>query len=102
MCLSYPPNGMSYSDMANTYIAWKAGQEANKKFAAHGPSISCDNTLTCIARTTSGGLNIMTSIPVTGTETVVFPVLPEHVPLLMPCGAFDCVAAKLHGHADQD
>lgn len=97
MCLSYPPNGLTYDDMANNYFTAKLGNEAQQKYAAHGASVSCDNTLCAVTRSKTGGIIMLTSIPVTGTETVVFPINPDHVAFLKSCAEFKCTAAALHG-----
>ena len=87
MCLSYNPFE-SVDDLVSSAMAGLRG---------HGSQISCDNTLCFILRNEDGHATAAYSIPVTGTECVVFPMLPRHTKHLQPCPPMKCVASQMHG-----
>ena len=83
--------------MLSTTQTVRAVVSAKAKFASHGNTVSCDNTLVFVARTEKGGIAVIQSIPVIGTSMVVFPIKREHRMKLTPCAALPCLASMLHG-----
>ena len=61
----------------------------------HGDEISCDNTTLHIHQKSDGTIIVIQSIPVSGTPSVFFPINPEFVEKIIPCGELTCQASKL-------
>ena len=61
----------------------------------HGDEISCDNTTLHIHQKSDGTIIVIQSIPVSGTPSVIFPINPEFVEKIIPCGELTCQASKL-------
>ena len=61
----------------------------------HGNEISCDNSTLHIHKKSDDSLIVIQSIPVSGTPSVFFPINPEFVKKIIPCGELTCQVAKL-------
>ena len=61
----------------------------------HGNEISCDNSTLHIHQKSDGTTIVIQSIPVSGTPSVFFPINPESVEKIIPCGELPCQAPKL-------
>ena len=90
MCLGFAP--VYYMPTGEEEV-----EKAKTLHQGHGKEISCKDSITYIARTARGGVAVIQSIPVTGTDTVVFPIRPEHACKLLPCDALHCQESRIEG-----
>ena len=83
---------LSFQLAENAKIVEDSHSKVNLK---HGDEISCDNTTLHIHQKSDGTIIVIQSIPVSGTPSVFFPINPEFVEKIIPCGELPCQAPKL-------